>query len=66
VEWIGLIVATVILLKVIGRGGGWFEFLDSEARYENWWTNFEFNAVFIGICLFVLGLLVWIYVQAAK
>jgi hypothetical protein len=47
--WIELIVAVVILAKVINKGGDWFDFLDGEARYENWWSNFEFNAICLAV-----------------
>jgi hypothetical protein len=66
VEWIGLIVVVIIALRVIARGGGFFDFLDSDARYQNWWTNFEFNALFGVLCLVIFGGVVWVLVQALK
>ena len=52
-EWIWLIVPVIMLLKTVEKGGDWFDFLQSEARYDNWWTNFEFASIFpiIGVCV---------------
>jgi hypothetical protein len=66
VEWIGLIALVVILLKTLERGGNWFDFMDSDARYGNWWINFEFNAIFVVLCLAVFGGAAWILFYAMK
>lgn len=63
-EWIGLIALIVILWKTLEKGGDWFDFLQTNARYENWWINFKFNAIFVILCIAVIGLGVWIWFQA--
>ena len=66
VEWIGVIVFIIIVLGTIRRGGDWFDTVQSNARYENWWTNFEFNAFFVALCLVIFGVLAWVLLESTK
>lgn len=65
-EWIGWIVLVVILLKTIERGGDWFDFLQSNERHELWWRNFEFNAMFVGFGLVLVGFVIWAFWQSTS
>lgn len=63
---IGAIILLVIVLKTVEKGGGLFDFLEADARYENWKTNVEFNCVIGFLCLLVFGGGAWLIVQAMK
>ncbi|MBX9879942.1 MAG: hypothetical protein K2Y22_15905 [Candidatus Obscuribacterales bacterium] len=65
-EWISFVVVAVILLKVLNRGGDWFDFLDSTSRYENSLTGFKFNAFFLFLCLLAAGVVFWFLSQVPK
>lgn len=65
-ELVGLITIMVIVLATVARGGNWFDFLNSDARYENWWINFEFKAFFLFLCLLVCGVAAWIFIQVFR
>jgi hypothetical protein len=54
-DWIGIIAFIIILIAVIARGGDWFDVLDGNARYQNFWNVFDFNMMFVILCVLVFG-----------
>ncbi len=55
----GLVVVGIIALRTIGNGGDWFDFLQSDARYENARIHFEFNILLFCMSFVLLGLAGW-------
>jgi hypothetical protein len=62
-QWIALIALVVIALKTIASNGDWFDFLDRNARCENWWVNLQFNALFVLLCVAVFGGGAWLFLK---
>lgn len=52
---IGLIVLCVIVLRVIANGGSWFDVLNGQASYSNWWNDLKFTI--FGYVLLIGGVL---------
>ena len=66
-EWtVFLVVLTVILLRTTARGGDWSDVMIGEARYNNWWNNFEFTLMFVCLGLVIVGVIGYVAVMAAK
>jgi hypothetical protein len=66
-HWIiGLTVVVVIALIVINNGGGMFDFLDGNARYDNRWTNFEFNVMAWAFPVVIIGGIIWLLIVVLK
>lgn len=63
---IGIGVLLVIALVTIGNGGGWFEFMDSSARYENRWSDIEFNFFTYAFSALIIGGIICLLVVALK
>lgn len=63
---IGIGVLLVIALVTVGNGGGWFEFMDSSASYENRWTDVEFNIFTYAFSALIIGGIICLLVVALK
>lgn len=63
---IGIGVLLVIALVTIGNGGGWFEFMDSSARYENRWNDIEFNFFTYAFSALIIGGIICLLFVALK
>lgn len=63
---IGLAVVIFIALVAISNGGGLFDFLDGNARYENSRTNFEFSLMTYAFPAAIIGGIIWLLFAALK
>jgi hypothetical protein len=52
---VGCSILVAILLKTVSRGGDWFDFLESNVRFDQARTNWDFTFGFTMLCVIVFG-----------